>query len=259
MTSKSKRLSRHAPLFALVFLLLGALFLWEIAAQTGAINTVFFSSPSLIWQEFLLLCQTGLLWRHLSVTMHEALLGLFYGCVLGTIAGLLLGANKTLSALFMPLLVGLNSVPKLALAPLIILWFGIGLTSKVLMAGLMVFFIFTFNLYAGYRSVEVSLVNSVRLLGGTRRQIVRHVVWPSCLPWFLTSLRAGLGLSVSGAVVGEFLGASRGLGWLIQDAGSRYNLTRVLCCVFVIIAVMMLLDWLIGRLDRRLLKWRVEV
>lgn len=238
------------PILAALFLL------WEFCATTERIDVSFFSSPSLIWQEFLHLLVSGLLQRHLFITLQEAALGLLYGSVLGCAAGILLGVSRRASAILLPLAVGLNSVPKLALAPLLILWFGIGLTSKVLISGLMVFFIFTFNLYAGYHSVDPALVHTVRLLGGGRRQIIIHVIWPSCLPWFLSSLRSGAGLALSGAIVGEFIGSTRGLGWLINDATGRYDLTRVLCCVFIIITIMVILDALIRLLERRLLKWR---
>ena len=254
MPTKSRR--TLPPLLWLALLLGGLLFLWELMASQGRIDLIFFSSPSRIWREFLSMLATGLLRRHLFVTLQEASLGLFYGSVFGSAAGILLGISKRASPVIMPLMVGLNSVPKLALAPLLILWFGIGLTSKVLIAGLMVFFIFTFNLYAAYHSVDAALIQTVRLLGGSRRQLIRLVIWPSCLPWFLASLRTGMGLALSGAIVGEFIGASRGLGWLINDASGRYDLTRVLCCVLVIIVIMMVLDALLRALEGKLLKWR---
>lgn len=244
------------PLLVLILVLLALFFLWEVFAKRGSIDVLFFSSPSLIWQKFLSMLHSGMLKRHLFISLHEAALGLFYGCIFGSLTGILLGIGKRVSAAVMPLMVGLNSIPKLALAPLIIIWFGIGLTSKVLISGLMVYFVFTFNMYAGYNSVDASLVQTLRLLGGNRLQIVRHVVWPSCLPWFLASLRVGLGLALSGAIVGEYIGASRGLGWLINDASGRYDLTQVLCCVFVIVLIMMLLDLFVRFLERILLKWR---
>jgi len=249
-----KASSSTLPLLAL---LIACFFvLWEFLSNTGRIDVMFFSSPSLIWQEYLSMLANGMLKRHLLVTLQEASLGLLYGCFFGSIVGILLGVGKRTSAVMMPLLVGLNSVPKLALAPLIILWFGIGLGSKVLISALMVFFIFSFNLYAGYHSVDAALVKTLRLLGAGRYQIIRHVVWPSCLPWFLASLRTGLGLSLSGAIVGEFIGASRGLGWLINDASARYNLTQVLCCVLIVIVIMMVLDFFVRILEAVLLKWR---
>lgn len=253
----AKKPSPHRLMSLWLLPILAVFFLaWELGAATGHVDTLFFSRPSLIWREFLTLTQTGTLWRHLSVTLQEAALGLLFGSVLGCATGLLLGVSQRASAILMPLAVGLNSIPKLALAPLLILWFGIGLVPKVLLSGILVFFIFTFNLYAGYHSVDPQLVNTVRLLGGGRRQIVLHVIWPSCLPWALASLRSGLGLALSGAVVGEFIGSARGLGWLINDASGRYDLTRVLCCVFVIVFIMVVLDALIRLLERRLLKWR---
>lgn len=257
MNAKKHRIALFYPA-VLLLLLSGLLLLWELLSRGGTIDPLFFSRPTLVWLEFLSLLQSGTLLRHFSVTAHEAALGLFYGSIFGSLIGILMGASKRSAPLVMPVMVGLSSIPKLALAPLFILWFGIGLTSKVLMAGLMVFFIFAFNLYAGYRSVDAALVHTLRLLGATKLQIVRHVIWPSCLPWFLASLRSGLGLALSGAVVGELIGASRGLGWLINDAAGRYDLTRVLSCIFVIIVLMMCLDFLVRSLERLLLKWRPE-
>lgn len=242
--------------FFLLFVLSALLLLWEVFSRHGTIDVLFFSRPTLIWAEFLRMLGSGVLFRHLFITFHEASLGLLYGCLFGSIMGILLGLGEKSVPFLMPIMVGLNSIPKLALAPLFILWFGIGLLSKVLMASFMVFFIFSFNLYAGYRSVDAELVHTLRLLGANRLQVIRHVVWPSCLPWFLSSLRSGLGLSLSGAIVGELIGASRGLGWLINDAAGRYDLTRVLACIFVIIAIMMLLDCFVRLLEHTLLKWR---
>lgn len=252
---------RYSTLFypAILLLLLSSLLLlWELLSRSGTIDPLFFSRPSLVWHEFLSMLHSGTLLRHFSITIQEASLGLLYGALFGSLIGILMGACKRSAPLLMPVMVGMSSIPKLALAPLFILWFGIGLTSKVLMAGLMVFFIFSFNLYAGYRSVDAALVQTLRLLGATQLQIARHVIWPSCLPWFLASLRSGLGLALSGAIVGELIGASRGIGWLINDAAARYDITLVLSCIFVIIVLMMLLDFLVHLSERVLLKWRPE-
>ena len=248
---------RHV--LALALLLVALLCLWEFSSRRAYIDVLFFSRPSLIWAELLRMLQGGILQRHLSVTLQEAALGLLYGALFGSLVGIFLGLARRSAPLIMPLMVGLNSIPKLALAPLFIIWFGIGLTSKVLLSSLMVFFIFSFNLYAGYRSVDATLLHSMRLLGANRRQTIRHVIWPSCLPWFLASLRSGLGLALSGAVVGELIGASRGLGWLINDASARYDISRVLACVFVIVVFMMCLDALVSFSERRLLKWRSKI
>ena len=178
------------------------------------------------------------------------------GGTLGTLAGLGLGLSPRVSRALMPLMTGLNGLPKLALGPLFIIWFGMGLSSKVLISALMVFFIFAFNLYTGVQSVDPALVGAVRLLGGTQGQILGKVIWPACLPWLLTSLRTGLGLSLSGAIVGEYLGSTRGMGWLLSAAGDVFNAQRVLCCVLILVILIILLDGVVRLLEARLLRWR---
>ncbi len=230
--------------------------LWEWAAAGEHINPFYFSRPSAIWQGLIDLTAGGTLQKHFAVTVKEAALGLLFGGVLGTLAGLGLGIHPRISAALMPLLTGLNGVPKLALGPLFIIWLGLGLKSKVLIAGLMVFFVFAFNLYSGVRSVDRSLTLSVALLGGTRGQILRKVILPASLPWVMASLRTGLGLSLSGAVVGEYLGASKGLGWAISSAGDRYDTTQVLCYVLVIVALVVALDAVLRAVEKRVLRWQ---
>ena len=161
----------HAPspgVWTLV-IVLGLLVLWEVAAAGGHVNEFFFSRPSLLWQEFVDMVSSGLLARHLSTTGQEAGLGLLFGGVLGTLAGLGLGISPRVSRALMPLMTGLNGLPKLALGPLFIIWFGLGLQSKVLISALMVFFIFAFNLYSGVRSVDPALVAALR---GHRRGVL---------------------------------------------------------------------------------------
>lgn len=242
-------------LWTAVVLALG-LIAWEMAAAAGHVDPFFFSRPSLIWAEFLEMLDNGTLALHLSVTAKEAGLGLLLGSVLGTLTGLALGVHPRLSRAVMPLMTGLNGLPKLALGPLLIIWFGIGLKSKVLISGLMVFFVFAFNLYAGVCGVERELVTAVRLLGASKGQVLTKVIWPASLPWLLASLRTGLGLSISGAIVGEYLGAGQGLGWFIANAGDRYDVNQVMCCVAVIVVLVVLLDGVVRLLERRLLRWR---
>ncbi len=247
---------RLSPGVWTVLILAAAVVLWEGAAAAGRLDVYFFSRPTLLWETFLDLASSGTLARHLLCTLREAALGLLFGGVLGTLAGVGLGTHPRLSRSLMPLMTGLNGVPKLALGPLFIIWFGLGLKSKILISALMVFFLFAFNLYSGVLSVDRELTLAVRLLGGSRRQILGKVIWPASLPWLLASLRSGLGLSLSGAVVGEYLGASRGLGWAISAAGERYDVDQVLCYVLVIVVLVVLLDGILRLLERRLLRWR---
>ena len=251
-----KRLGAVSPGVWTVVALALALVAWELAAAAGRVDPYFFSQPTLIWAEFLEMVDNGTLAMHLSVTGREAGLGLLIGGVLGTLTGLALGLHPRLSRALMPLMTGLNGLPKLALGPLIIIWFCIGLKSKVLMSALMVFFIFAFNLFSGVRGVERELITGVQLLGGTRRQVITKVIWPASLPWLLTSLRTGLGLSISGAIVGEYLGAGKGMGWVLAAASQRYDVGRVLCCVAVIVCIVVLLDGVVRLLERKLLRWR---
>ncbi|MEG2001100.1 MAG: ABC transporter permease [Evtepia sp.] len=230
--------------------------LWEYGAEVALIDVRFFSRPSLIWQEWIKSLQSGLLIRHLSVTLKEAFWGLLFGSVFGTATGLFLAVNRRIGNLLLPFFAGLNGLPKLALAPLLIIWFGIGISSKAIIAGTMVYFVFTFHLYTAYQNVDVELLNSVKLLGANRRQLIRLVIWPSCLPWFLTGLRTGVGMAFSGAIVGEYIGASCGLGWLINDAGGRYDMTCVLYCVLTLIVLIMIFDFGIRLLEQSLLRWR---
>ena len=253
---RNQRKQKDSPGVWTAVILVLALLAWEAAADGGKLNLFFFSSPSRVWVELQDMVSSGLMARHLGATAQEAGLGLLFGGVLGTLAGLGLGVHPRLSRVLMPLMTGLNGLPKLALGPLIIIWFGIGLKSKVLISALMVFFVFVFNLYAGVRGVDRELISAVELLGGTRRQILTKVIWPASLPWLLASLRTGLGLSLSGAVVGEYLGARQGLGWMISNAGERYDVEQVLCCVAVIVLLVILLDGGVRLLEHRLLRWR---
>ena len=184
--------------------IVAALGLWEWAAALGHVNEFFFSRPSSLWQEFLTMLSSGMLGKHLSVTCQEAGLGLLFGGVLGTLAGLGLGISPRVSRALMPLMTGLNGLPKLALGPLFIIWFGLGLQSKILISALMVFFIFAFNLYSGVRSVDQDLINAVRLLGGSRGQIMGKVIWPACLIEVRIRSRASLKNKIRGKLNSAF-------------------------------------------------------
>ena len=239
-----------------VLILAALVLLWQWGASAGHVNAFYFSSPAAVWHRFLELTAAGTLQKHFAVTVKEAALGLLIGGVLGTLTGLGLGLHPRCSAALMPLMTALNGVPKLALGPLFIIWLGLGLRSKVFISALMVFFQFVFNLYSGVRSVDRDLMLSVRLLGGTRGQLLGKVILPASLPWLTASLRAGLGLSLSGAVVGEYLGAGQGLGWAINAAGDRYDTATVLCYVLVIVALVVVLDGILRAAEKRLLRWQ---
>ncbi|MDO0821249.1 ABC transporter permease [Desulfosporosinus nitroreducens] len=250
---------RIPALIQTVLLIMALFLIWELAARAGKVDTFFFSSPNLIGSDIVKMWTSGDISQHVGVTFKEAFYGLIYGGVLGTVCAFIFGMNKKLHNILFPIIVGMNGLPKLALGPLLIFWFGIGIESKIVMSAVMVFFIFLFNIYAGYCNVDVTLINAVRMMGGNQWQIMRKVIWPSCIPWFLVSLRTGLGMSIMGAIVGEYIGANKGLGWMIQNAGGTYNITRVISCIFLLIILMASLDYFVKFLEKKILRWRPTV
>ncbi|MGI6553625.1 MAG: ABC transporter permease [Clostridia bacterium] len=256
-----KKLSKIRVLPQICFVLFLVFFfgVWELLAKMGLINTFLFSTPSAIWADIVELFLTGEIWIHTFATLYAAFLGVLSGTVLGVLVAFIFGNVKLLADIFDPLFVGINGLPKLALGPLFIVWFGIGMMAKIFMATIMVFFLVFFNAYAGFRSVDVNLVNTLKLMGASRIQIITKLMLPSCVPWIMASLRAGVGAAVLGAIVGEYLGAVKGLGWMVMTAGGVYNITRVLSCIFILMVMMALLDFIVKRIERAVLKWRPSI
>lgn len=249
---QEKWLSRIGPL-AIVTLFLC---FWQWLAHSGAINTFFFSSPKEVLLDFINLFVTGRIWKHLGVTVTESMAGLGIGLVLGVVIAFLFGNFKVLSLLFDPIFVAIYGLPKLALGPLFVIWFGLGLKAKIVMSTLMVFFLVFFNAYAGFRDVNRELIRTLQLMGATRAQIAFKVTLPSCVPWIIASLRSGAGAAVGGAIIGEYLGTNKGLGFLIQTAGSNYDIARVLSVILVMSILILLIDTCAKLLERLILKWR---
>lgn len=229
---------------------------WQGLADSGSINTFFFSSPREVLLDFVELFTTGRIWKHLAVTVTESMAGLAIGLAAGVAAAFLFGNFRLLSLLFDPIFIAIYGLPKLALGPLFVIWFGLGLKAKIVMSTLMVFFLVFFNAYAGFRDVDRELVSTLRLMGATRTQIAFKVTLPSCVPWILASLRSGAGAAVGGAIIGEYLGTNKGLGFLIQTAGANYDIARVMSVILVMSILMLLLDTGAKLLERLVLKWR---
>ncbi len=231
---------------------------WQIAANREMINTFHFSSPLEIFKDLIILFKTGEIWPNISITLGVSILGLLYGTVAGVVVAFLFGNFQILSKIFDPILVGLYGLPKLALGPLFIIWFGIGIEAKIFMSAIMVFFLVFFNAYAGFRSTDINLLNTLRLMGASKFQIIMKVTLPSCIPWIAASLRAGAGSAVMGTIVGEYLGSNRGLGWMVQSAGGVYNITRVLSCISILFFLMSIIDSLLKHVEKKVLRWRQE-
>lgn len=243
----------------LIILLVVFVAVWQMLADKEMINPLFFSSPKQVWADMIEMFSTGYIIPHIRITLYAAFLGLFYGIVFGTVIALIVGNNKILAYILEPIFVGIHGLPLLALGPLFVVWFGIGIKSKIFMATISVFFLVFFNIYAGFKDVDIQLIQTLRLMRANKMQMMMKVILPSCIPWLIASLKAGVGAAVLGAIVGEYLGATAGLGWVIQSAGGYYNITRVIACVIVLMVIMFILNAIVSWIDRKVLKWRPTI
>ncbi|HLJ00157.1 MAG TPA: ABC transporter permease [Bradyrhizobium sp.] len=234
----------------------GLLLVWEFAA--GHLFNEFWSSrPSLIGERLLILFRSGEIWRHLDATVTEALLGLLLGALVGTPIGMALARYRRAADILDPLVMGLYGLPRVALAPMFILWFGISLFAKIMMSFSMVVFVFILNVTEGIRAIDSDMVDLMRTMRAPKSYILRKVTIPSIVPWLLASFRIGIGLSLVGAVVGELIGANRGLGWYVLRAGGQLDTTGVFTGLLVLMLVAMIANQIISRIERKILHWRV--
>src|SRR5215212_313251 len=238
-------------------LLLTALLLlaWEVAATT--VTTPFWiSQPSRVFGRLVSLTTSGLLFWHIAATLQAALLGLALGGVVGVALGLMLGARPRIAEIVDPLLMGLNSLPRVALAPLFIIWFGIGLPSKMILAFSLVVFPVLINTYQGVRGVDRDLVDMLRTMRASPWQIARRVTLPSTLPWLMAGVRIGLGMSLIGAVVRELVGSNRGVGYYVEAAAANFDTTGVFAGLVILMVLTIALNELMKLIEARLFRWR---
>ena len=196
------------------------------------------------------------IYRHLGITLLETLLAFGIGSVLGLGAGLWLALQPMASAILEPYVKALNSMPRIILAPIFAVWFGLGIGSKVALGVTLVFFIVFFNVYQGVKEVSPVVLANARMLGARPRQLLRHVYLPSATSWVFSSLHTSVGLAFVGAVVGEYLGSSQGVGYLILQAEGSFDINTVMAGIVVLTAFALVLDALVGRIERRLMKWQ---
>jgi NitT/TauT family transport system permease protein len=239
-----------------IVLLVGFLALWEVSTRRGWADPFFVSQPTVLAAQIFDWIRSGFIFRHLWVTIQETILGFVLGTLLGVVVGFLFAHWPTLAHVFDPLMVALNAMPRVVLAPLFILWFGLGLLSKVVMVVSLVFFVVFFSTYTGLREVDRDLVNNARILGASPRHLIRHVLLPSALTWIFASLRTSVGFALIGAVVGEYLGAHEGMGYVISYAESMFNATGVLAGLLVLMAAVVAIDLGLKWLDTRFSYWK---
>ncbi len=229
---------------------------WEVASHLRWLDPFFFSRPSAILARVVGWFASGQVYGHISVTAVETVLAFLVGAVLGVAVGFSFALSPALSRVFDPYVKVANAMPRIVLAPIFTLWFGLGILSKVAFGVTLVFFVVFFNTYQGVREVDRHVLNNARMLGATDEQLVRHVLFPSALVWILSSLHTSVGLALVGAVVGEYLGSARGLGYLIQQAEALFDTTGVFAGMTVLAAFVLAVDLGVTSVERRLLKWK---
>ncbi len=196
------------------------------------------------------------IYRHLGVTLVETLLAFGVGSALGLAAGLWLALSPLASAILEPYVKALNSMPRIILAPIFSVWFGLGVASKVALGVTLVFFIVFFNVYQGVKEVSPVILANARMLGASNQQLLRHVYLPSATSWVFSSLHTSVGLAFVGAVVGEYLGSSQGVGYLILQAEGTFDINTVMAGIVVLTVFALVLDAAVGKVERKLMKWQ---
>ncbi|HEY4318585.1 MAG TPA: ABC transporter permease [Herbaspirillum sp.] len=229
--------------------------LWEAAAR-WVLDPFWIGQPSTVVVRIWSLVTSGDLWWHTVPTVGQAAAGLILSLVVGIPIGLLFASNRYVEKVLEPFFLGLYSIPRIALAPLFILWFGIGPMSKIVMAFSLVVFVVILNTYEGMRGVDRELVDMMRAMRATRGYILRKVLLPAIVPWIFASIRVGVGLALIGSVVGELLGSNRGLGWYVERSAGQIDIVGVFTGLVVLMIVGMLLNEIVKLAERRFLRNR---
>jgi NitT/TauT family transport system permease protein len=237
--------------------LIGGFFgLWELSVRLGWIDSFFFPAPSAILERIGEWMMTGDLWTDLAITLLETVLAFVLGVAGGTALGIWLGLSRFASDVLQPVIKVFNAIPRVLLAPIFVIWFGLGLTSKVALGVTIVIFVAFFNTLQGVREVNPVVLANARLLKASRTALLRHVYLPSATSWILSSLRVSVGMAIMGAVVAEYLGSAAGLGHTIAQAEGVLDATGVFAGLVVLSVFAVVLDTVVDALERRLLVWR---
>jgi NitT/TauT family transport system permease protein len=241
-----------------IMLIVWLLAVWQFISGRY-VDPLFISSPLAIANQFVAWIGDGTLWLHTSITLQETLLGLISGIVSGILIGFLFGIEQTLAKLFDPFISALYSIPKIALAPLFILWFGIDIEMKVIFTAITVFFLVFFNTLAGVRNVDQNLIDAVRLMGGKRRDIMLKVIVPSATGYMLTGIHIAIPYALIGAVVAELIASNRGLGYLIDSSATSFNTAGVFAALLVLTIIGSMLNAVVNFIDRKTSRWKAEI
>jgi NitT/TauT family transport system permease protein len=231
------------------------LVVWEAAGRADMLNPLYVPNPSRIGAALVDLFSDGRIWPHLDATFTAALGGLALGIAVGILLGVVAALVRFIAELLEPVMTLLNAIPRVILAPLFVIWLGIGLASKVALSFILVAVLIFFTVFSGIRQVDRRLVERVITLGGDRWSLVRHVYLPSVAAWVLGNLKVAVGFAFTGACVGEFVAATHGLGYLLSFAQSTYNAALMFALILLILVVVLLIFAIAGRLEKYLLRW----
>ena len=260
------RAARSRLVFYHVLLLGGVFVFWYLMTEPGLIAPFYFDDPTQakfffgqpleVFKRIWIWFSSGSIYLHLGVTLIETLLAFAAGTLLGLGVGLWLALSPLASALADPYIKAMNAMPRVILAPIFAVWFGLGILSKVALGITLVFFIVFFNVYQGVKEVSPMVLNNARMLGANRRQLLRTVYLPSAMSWVFSSLHTSVGMAFVGAVVGEYLGSARGVGYLILQAEGAFDINTVFAGILVLTAFALALDTVVTLVENRLLVWR---
>ncbi|MFF7981192.1 ABC transporter permease [Streptomyces sp. NPDC007901] len=233
---------------------------WQAFTTWGIVDPFFFGQPSGIAKRLVDLFQHGTefgsFYANIWTTIQEALVGFAVGAAAGVVVGVALGQSRFLADVLGPYIKMVNAIPRIVLGSIFIVAFGIGVLPKILLAAVLVFFIVFFNAFQGVREVDRNILANARVLGASQLQIIRHVTVPSALTWIIASLHSAFGFAIVGALVGEVLGAQSGLGLVIKTAQNNFDPNGVFATMLVISVIVLGAEWVIGKLEHRLLSWR---
>src|SRR6266849_1444129 len=233
---------------------------WELTTRIGIVDPFFWGRPSGIWAQLVTWVTQGTaqgpLWEQIAATLEETVLGFVVGVVLGVIFGVVLGRNRFLSDVLSPYIKVANSIPRIVLGSIFVIALGLGMQSKVALAAVMVFFIVFYNAFQGVREVDRNLLANARILGANQRQLSTAVIIPSALTWIIASLHTSFSFALVGAVVGEYLGATKGIGLMIQNAQNTFNANGVFGSMVILAVLALLMEALVTALENRLITWR---
>lgn len=229
---------------------------WQMTSVWFPGDKFIFSSPTDIVARFGQMIHSGELWVDTAATLEEVVYGYLIGCVVGIAMGFWFGRSKFIAEVFEPVLVGLYGIPRIALAPLFILWLGIGIASKIGIVILLVFFLIFFNTYSGMREVDRDYINLARLMGASEWTVMRRVIFPAVSPYIMIGLKTSVPMAVIGAVVGEFIVSTKGLGYLIREASGLFDASGLFVGVIVLLVIVLIANYLLDALERRLMRWR---